>query len=81
MEGELNWLVPSLSAQLGAITDDEQLESSGYESVRLFRGASTASQPRFSLTPQNAHAVARICERLDGIPLAIELAAARVGYP
>ncbi len=50
----------------------------GYESVRLFVERATAAQPAFRLAPQNAAAVAEICHRLDGIPLALELAAARV---
>ncbi len=48
------------------------------ESVRLFTERATAVLPTFSVTPQNAQSVARICHRLDGIPLAIELAATRV---
>ena len=48
------------------------------ESVRLFVERATAVQPHFTLTDGNAPAVAQICCRLDGIPLAIELAAARV---
>jgi predicted ATPase len=54
-------------------------ELAGYESVRLFVERARHRNPTFSLTSKNAHAVARICERLEGIPLAIELAAARVG--
>jgi predicted ATPase/DNA-binding SARP family transcriptional activator/DNA-binding CsgD family transcriptional regulator len=78
VEGELNWLVPSLSApSLGPSQTVEEL--AGYESVRLFVERACHRSPAFSLTPENAHSVARICERLDGIPLAIELAAARVG--
>jgi len=78
VEGELNWLVPSLSVpSLGQSPRVEEL--AGYESVRLFVERARHRNPAFSLTPENAPAVARICGRLDGIPLAIELAAARVG--
>jgi predicted ATPase/DNA-binding SARP family transcriptional activator/DNA-binding CsgD family transcriptional regulator len=78
VEGELNWLVPSLSVP-SLLQSPTMKELESYESVRLFVERARHRNPAFSLTPQNAHAVARICERLDGIPLAIELAAARVG--
>jgi predicted ATPase/class 3 adenylate cyclase len=74
--GEATYRVPSLSLpQLDRMPGLERLAES--EAVRLFvdRAASAA---RFQLTSQNAPLVAHICQRLDGIPLAIELAAARV---
>src|SRR5207302_3095789 len=49
-----------------------------FEASRLFVERATAAQPSFTVTEQNAAAVAQVCQRLDGIPLAIELAAARV---
>jgi predicted ATPase/DNA-binding CsgD family transcriptional regulator len=78
VEGELRWPVPPLSIpnSMGALSL-EQLE--GNESVRLFVERATGREPDFKLESHNALAVARICQKLEGIPLAIELAAARVG--
>jgi predicted ATPase/class 3 adenylate cyclase len=75
--GETTWRVPPLR-----LADPQKLPSfenlTQYEAVRLFIDRALGVQPRFSVTNQNAPAVAQICYRLDGIPLAIELAAARV---
>src|SRR5205823_10284510 len=49
-----------------------------YEAVRLFTERAVAVQPSFTVTSSNAPSLAEVCQRLDGIPLAIELAAARV---
>jgi predicted ATPase/DNA-binding SARP family transcriptional activator/DNA-binding CsgD family transcriptional regulator len=76
--GEINWVVPSLSVPRPRfLLRTGELES--YESARLFIERASHRDPSFVLTPQNAQAVAQICRRLDGIPLAIELAAARLG--
>ena len=78
LAGEVKRLVPPLSApDPGRPPTVGELE--GYGSVRLFveRGRNKASG--FALTPENAGAIAELCRRLEGIPLAIELAAARVG--
>jgi predicted ATPase len=48
------------------------------EAVQLFVTRAVAVRPTFRLTPDNVHTVAEICRRLDGIPLALELAAARI---
>jgi predicted ATPase len=76
VEGELAWRVPSLSLpDINHLPAIEQL--SQYEAVRLFIERATLVQPHFSVTKENAPALAQICFRLDGIPLALELAAAR----
>ena len=51
-------------------------ELDGSESARLFSERARLSNPAFVTVPENAWAVAEICQRLEGIPLAIELAAA-----
>jgi predicted ATPase/DNA-binding SARP family transcriptional activator len=76
-EGELTWVVPSLSLpDSRREPSPESLAKS--EAVRLFVDRARAHLPEWDLGPHNAGAVARVCRRLDGIPLAIELAAARV---
>jgi predicted ATPase/DNA-binding CsgD family transcriptional regulator len=74
--GEVAWPVPSLSLpDLRRMPDIGSLPE--YESARLFVERTVAVTPTFTLTEQNASTVAQVCYRLDGIPLAIELAAAR----
>jgi predicted ATPase/DNA-binding CsgD family transcriptional regulator/DNA-binding XRE family transcriptional regulator len=77
IEGEIAWRVPSLSLPGSApATAPELLQCS--EAVQLFVHRAAAVLPSFELNEANAPAVGRLCERLDGIPLALELAAARV---
>ena len=78
IDGETVYRVPSLSLPQGV----EDLRDAGdltkYEATRLFAERALKANPQFTLTKENAAAVTQICKRLDGIPLAIELAAARV---
>jgi predicted ATPase/class 3 adenylate cyclase len=75
--GETAYRVPSLS--LPDTKRSMTIEAlTQYEAVRLFVDRAATIQPSFTVTHHNAPAVAQICHRLDGIPLAIELAAARV---
>jgi len=74
--GETAYRVPSLS--LPDQTQVTQEAAMGFESVQLFVERASAANPKFHLTNENASAVAQICRRLDGIPLALELAAARI---
>jgi predicted ATPase/class 3 adenylate cyclase/DNA-binding CsgD family transcriptional regulator len=75
--GETNWRVPSLS--LPAERAHEPVEALAQsDAVRLFIERALKVRPNFAITNDNAPSVAGICHALDGIPLAIELAAARV---
>src|SRR5262249_23526270 len=75
--GESAWRVPSMSVpDSRSLPAAEALEE--FESAALFLDRARAPLPGFPLTDENAPTVARICQQLDGIPLAIELAAARV---
>jgi non-specific serine/threonine protein kinase len=77
LAGEIVWRVPSLALpDTGHLPAPETL--SQVEAVRLFVERALAVQPHFAVTVQNAPVVAQVCQRLDGIPLAIELAAARL---
>ena len=75
--GEALWQVPSLTMPDPALPPAVH-ELRKCESVRLFTDRAMAADPGFTLDADNAGAVAEICFRLDGLPLAIELAAARV---
>jgi predicted ATPase/tRNA A-37 threonylcarbamoyl transferase component Bud32 len=76
--GEIVWRIPMLGIpDLGSAGSRTREAIGRYEAVRLFADRAAGVQPGFQLTEQNAVAIAQICRRLDGIPLAIELAAAR----
>jgi predicted ATPase/class 3 adenylate cyclase len=76
INGETVYRVPSLSLPEQANVTKEALM--GCESVHLFVDRASAANPKFQLTDENATSVAQVCSRLDGIPLAIELAASRI---
>jgi predicted ATPase/class 3 adenylate cyclase len=75
IDGEIVYRVPSLSVPKATTTPSELVD---FEAVRLFVERAEAQWPGFALDERNGSAVAQICASLDGIPLAIELAAARL---
>ena len=76
---ETIWRVPPLSvAPAGADPAAAAPGAERYEAVRLFGDRAAASKPGFTVGPDNVAAITAICRALDGMPLAIELAAARV---
>ncbi len=78
VSGEIVWPVPPLS-----LPDEDQASTveslMGCEAAGLFVARARSRLPAFDLTEENAGAVERVCRKLDGIPLAIELATARMG--
>jgi predicted ATPase/DNA-binding NarL/FixJ family response regulator len=77
VRGETVWRVPPL--ELPGSGELTAAELAKHEAVRLFIDRAAAVRPGFALDAENSGAVVRLCRTLDGMPLAIELAAARVG--
>lgn len=75
--GEVVRRVPPLSVPEATLVPSAEAVAS-FEAVQLFVDRAVAAEPRFALTDANAAAVIAICRRLEGIPLALELAAARL---
>jgi len=73
--GETPWRVPRLSVPARGRSNPEEVRDS--EAVRLFVDRAVKANPSFTFSTENAADIAELCARLDGIPLAIELAAAR----
>jgi predicted ATPase/DNA-binding CsgD family transcriptional regulator len=77
IEGEAPYHVPSLPfPEPGKVPETGHLQ--GYEAIQLFLERAHLILPEFTITETNAISLAQICQRLDGIPLALELAAARL---
>ena len=76
LRGEVTWAVPPLS--LPPARPEGAADLDGSDAVELFCARARSTQPAFALSDGNAEAVAQICRRLDGVPLAIELAAGRI---
>ena len=77
VSGEIVWDVPALSVPASTHTPDPE-NLARFDGVRLFIDRAAANKPGFKLTTDNAAVIAHLCGQLEGIPLAIELAAARV---
>ena len=77
LEGEAAYRMPSLSLPAPA-THLTTAAAAGFAAVALFAERASAADRRFTLSDENAPTIADICRRLDGIPLAIELAASRM---
>ncbi|HEY8602256.1 MAG TPA: BTAD domain-containing putative transcriptional regulator, partial [Thermomicrobiales bacterium] len=84
--GELTWVVPPLAVpeprDAGAppLTEGDLTVLAGVDALTLLVERARLRQPTFALTTANAHALMMICQRLDGLPLALELAAARLAH-
>jgi predicted ATPase/DNA-binding CsgD family transcriptional regulator len=76
VQGEVVWRVPPLSVPRASSEADELME---FSAVRLFVERARLKLPSFSLTAENAASVGKVCRGLEGVPLAVELAAARMG--
>jgi predicted ATPase/class 3 adenylate cyclase len=77
IRGEMPWRLPSLTMPDRTLPPVPETLAQ-FESVRLLMERATSYSPGFKLTPANSAAAVQVCCRLDGIPLAIELAAARL---
>jgi predicted ATPase/transcriptional regulator with XRE-family HTH domain len=79
-DGERTYRLPSLTFPSSAVAARiDAMEATTYGAIALFVDRASAVDYRLVLTDENAPIIAEICRRLDGIPLAIELAAARIG--
>jgi predicted ATPase len=74
--GEVVWAVPPLATPANGHARAADVDA--FEAVQLFVDRARLAVPSFTTTPASASAVGEICQRLDGLPLAIELAAARL---
>jgi predicted ATPase len=77
LQGEHNYEVPPLTLPTAGHRPSPE-ELGRYEGIRLFMQRAQAANSQFTITTENAPAVIELCRRLDGLPLAMELAAARV---
>jgi non-specific serine/threonine protein kinase len=77
LDGEITFSVPPLALP-DSITSSDLAALENVEAVQLFLGRARQARQGFTLSKTNAESILEICRRLDGIPLAIELAAARV---
>jgi predicted ATPase/DNA-binding CsgD family transcriptional regulator len=73
---EAVWQVPPLTLPPAGVT--RPAEAGGFDAVKLFTERAASAAPGFSLGPRNCAGAVAVCRALDGLPLAIELAAARV---